>query len=177
MNFWVLNGLGSYHEYGRLHDRVFDSPERYHRISGSPHPLSTRYNLLNSILTTPQGTHLALIHIPIDAYSHFVQPILQLLLESHSQETEDEITKPSKPWASIFPFVNISISPNECSVVCPRDQAVELFTPILKGLEPSLAKSVSISEDDYSVIMIGGEGLEAGQRVLDLTTPLALAGM
>ncbi|GAB7364232.1 hypothetical protein MBLNU230_g4780t2 [Neophaeotheca triangularis] len=124
------------------------------------------------------GTHLALIHIPLEAYSHFMQPILQLLLQSHTQETDEgEVSKPAKPWASLFPFVNISVSPHECSVVCPRDRAEELFAPLLKGLEPSLAKRVSISPNDYSVIMIGGEGLEAGQRVLDLTTPLALAGI
>lgn len=44
-------------------------------------------------------------------------------------------------------------------------------------LSPLAKKSVSISKDDYSVIIIGGEGLEAGQRVLDLTGPLALAGI
>jgi hypothetical protein len=40
-----------------------------------------------------------------------------------------------------------------------------------------MKKSVTISKEDYSVIVIGGEGLEAGQRVLDLTGPLALAGI
>lgn len=44
-------------------------------------------------------------------------------------------------------------------------------------LSPLAKKSVSISKEDYSVIIIGGEGLEAGQRVLDLTGPLALAGI
>ena len=75
------------------------------------------------------------------------------------------------------PFVNVSITPNECSIVCPRKEAEELFEPVVHGLSASLQNSVSISEEDYSVIVIGGEGLEAGQRVLDLTSPLAMAGI
>ena len=44
-------------------------------------------------------------------------------------------------------------------------------------LDPQLRKSMSISVEDYSAIVIGGEGLEAGKRVLDLTSPLAIAGI
>ena len=62
-------------------------------------------------------------------------------------------------------------------MVCPRQLAEQLFRPVLDGLDPSLRKTASISKEDYSVIVIGGEGLEAGQRVLDLTSPLALAGI
>ena len=40
--------------------------------------------------------------------------------------------------------------------------------------EPSRA---TISSEDFVVISVRGEGLEAGQRVLELTSPLALAGM
>jgi len=35
----------------------------------------------------------------------------------------------------------------------------------------------TISSEDFVVISVEGEGLDAGQRVLELTTPLALAGM
>ena len=75
------------------------------------------------------------------------------------------------------PFVNVSVTNTECSIACPRQQAEELFGPIRDMLSPLAKKSVSISKEDYSVIIIGGEGLEAGQRVLDLTGPLALAGI
>jgi cellobiose dehydrogenase (acceptor) len=44
-------------------------------------------------------------------------------------------------------------------------------------LRSDLPETASISTEDYSAIHIGGEGLEAGQRVLDLTSPLALAGI
>lgn len=35
----------------------------------------------------------------------------------------------------------------------------------------------TISVDDFVVVSVEGEGLQAGQRVLELTTPLALAGV
>ncbi len=35
----------------------------------------------------------------------------------------------------------------------------------------------TISSETFVVISVEGEGLEAGKRVLELTTPLALAGM
>lgn len=75
------------------------------------------------------------------------------------------------------PFVNVSITANECSVVCPRHQAEQIFAPAIESLSPAMRKSVSISSENYSVIVIGGEGLEAGERVLDLTSPLAMAGI
>jgi hypothetical protein len=85
--------------------------------------------------------------------------------------------EPRRPWQYWHPFVNVSVTPNECSVVCPPQEAEHLFLPCLELLEPTLRRMVSISIEDYSVVVIGGEGLEAGQRVLDLTTPLAMAGI
>ena len=41
-------------------------------------------------------------------------------------------------------------------------------------VEPGCA---TISSEDFVVISVRGEGLEAGQRVLEVTSPLALAGM
>lgn len=73
--------------------------------------------------------------------------------------------------------MNVSVTPNECSIVCPRNEADTLFAPLVACLNPALSTAVSISDEDYSVIIIGGEGLEAGQRVLDLTSPLAMAGV
>lgn len=61
--------------------------------------------------------------------------------------------------------------------MCPREEAEALFQPLIASLSADLQKHVSISTEDYSAITIGGEGLEAGQRVLDLTSPLALAGI
>jgi hypothetical protein len=52
------------------------------------------------------------------------------------------------------------------------------FKPLVaqfNNLQP--AEVVQISPEDFSVIQVDGQGLEAGQRVLELTSPLALAGM
>lgn len=106
-----------------------------------------------------------------------MQPLSQLLLHNRRLDEEGNPFQPSRPWQYWHPFVNVSFTPNECSVVCPRAEACELFLPVLGLLDPCLRKQVSISDEDFSVIMIGGEGLEAGQRVLDLTSPLAMAGI
>jgi hypothetical protein len=119
----------------------------------------------------------ALIHIPLSAYAYFIQPISHLLLHNERVDDEGQLIETYRPWTFWHPFVNISITTNECSIVCPRDLAEDLFAPIIAGLSSAIRKDINISKDDYSVIGIGGEGLEAGQRVLDLTGPLALAGM
>jgi cellobiose dehydrogenase (acceptor) len=62
-------------------------------------------------------------------------------------------------------------------VLCPRESAQALFAPSIAQLSSDLPQVASISTEDYSAIHIGGEGLDAGQRVLDLTSPLALAGI
>lgn len=61
--------------------------------------------------------------------------------------------------------------------MCPRHLVDELFVPLIEQLDQKAQKQISISQENFLVIQIGGEGMEAGQRVLDLTAPLALAGM
>ena len=124
-----------------------------------------------------QDTHLALIHISLETYPFFIQPILSLLLHNDRIAEDGNAFEPARPWQFWYPFTNVSITPNECSVVCPRHQAEALFIPVMNKLDANARKRISISADDYSAIMIGGEGLEAGKRVLDLTSPLALAGI
>jgi len=129
----------------------------------------------------PQDTQLALIHIPLSLYGSFLQPILKLLLPTEElSEASSQIQKPRssrRSWAYHHPFVNISVTPIECSVACSRSLAQELFVPARDALEPSVRNLVSITEDDYIVMQVDGEGLDAGQRVLELTSPLAMAGM
>lgn len=122
-----------------------------------------------------QETRLALIHIPLEAYPLFLQPILQLLVHNTRINDEGIPIEPSRPWMYWHPFVNVSITEQECSIVCPREEASNLFGPVMKRLSAKVLNSVSISTEDYSVILISGEGLDAGQRVLDLTCPLAMA--
>ena len=59
--------------------------------------------------------------------------------------------------------------------MCSKTLAEQFLLPsIEKLLGPARGM---ISSDDYVAISVVGEGLDAGQRVLELSTPLAMAGM
>lgn len=137
-------------------------------------------------MITFKDTQLALIHIPLHLYSSFLQTILQLLLPNESRSNGatsngngigNGAVRPPKGWPYEHPFVNISITPIECSVVCSRTLARELFIPALEALNTTAKNQVSITPEDFVVMQVDGEGLDAGQRVLELTSPLAMAGM
>ena len=77
--------------------------------------------------------------------------------------------------------MNVSVTSIECSIVCRKDVAEDLFRPVISvAVSSPVADSdhdASISTEDFVVISVEGAGMEAGQRVLELTSPLALAGM
>ena len=126
-----------------------------------------------------QRTQLSLIHIPLRLYSNILQPIIQLLLllDSSYEDGANPNGHQSNPWASEHNFTNISVTPVECSIVCSREIAERVFVPIINSLSSAQRDEISISDEDYVVIQVEGEGLGAGQRVLELTSPLAMAGM
>lgn len=132
-------------------------------------------------MITFKDTQLALIHIPLNLYASFLQSILQLLLPTTSRNDFNGDSRgavqPPKGWPCEHPFVNISITPIECSIVCSRHLANELFLPVLNSLDAHSQAQVHVTSDDFVVMQVDGEGLDAGQRVLELTSPLALAGM
>ena len=76
-----------------------------------------------------------------------------------------------------YPFLNVSITPTDVSIVCPRHLAESHFRSVTAQLAPPLRQSVSVSPEDYLVVAVGGAGLDAGRRVLDVTAPLAAAGV
>ncbi|KAH8434535.1 ACT domain-containing protein [Aspergillus melleus] len=127
---------------------------------------------------------LALVHIPLDLYPYFLNPILQVLfhevppLDDHGEYGDDDQADPS-PRAQPA-FLNLSITPVECSVMCPRQLANQYFAPLVERFLNTSSSSQgqpSISQDDFIAMQVYGEGLEAGQRVLELTSPLAMAGI
>lgn len=128
-----------------------------------------------------QDTHLALIHIPLRLYNNFLQAILQLLLPTATSEDSDDdssgAVQPPDVWDDEQIFINISVTPVECSIVCSRKLVNELFVPILESLDSSSTSEVHISREDFVVMQLDGEGLDADRKVLELTGPLALAGM
>ncbi|GAB1202323.1 hypothetical protein APSETT445_000935 [Aspergillus pseudonomiae] len=77
-------------------------------------------------------------------------------------------------------FLNLSITPVECSIMCPRQLANDYFAPLVERFAKDNVSNpcrLSISRDDFIAMQVYGEGLEAGQRVLELTSPLAMAGI
>jgi len=74
-------------------------------------------------------------------------------------------------------FLNISITPIECSVVCHTSWAKNVFEPAITLLPTEASKQVSISDETYIIFSVSTSGMEAGQRVMDLTAPLAMAGI
>jgi hypothetical protein len=74
-------------------------------------------------------------------------------------------------------FLNISVTPIECSIVCNSAWAKSVFEPAIQRLPADQAKTVAISKDTYAVFSVSGAGVDAGSRVADLTSPLALANI
>lgn len=147
-------------------------------------PLSYETCLLTTTIEA-QDDRLALVHIPLDLYPFFLTPILQVLFHevapvdrSHVEVlkngSKDDL-KHAQPA-----FLNFSITPVECSIMCPRQLANKYFAPMVDKFvqdHASFQSRLSISQDDFIAMQVYGEGLEAGQRVLELTSPLAMAGM
>lgn len=136
---------------------------------------------------------LVLVHIPLELYPYFFKSVLRLIYDEvspleedsdqndHSDTEEDHDEDDSVKGDDQQPaFLNVSITPVEVSVICSRRLVDKYFGPSLKDLEEldkELRSRLVISENDYVAMQVLGQGLEAGKRVLELTSPLAMAGM
>lgn len=111
-------------------------------------------------------------------YPVFLQPILQVLLPqgdcdpSNLDEAVEGLSIDNKHG-----FLNISITPVECSVVCHNNWARKVFEPVIKRLPKDASKTVTISKDSYLILSVESAAMDAGSRVMELTSPLALAGI
>lgn len=133
-------------------------------------------NCLHTSARILQDCRLSLIHIPLPLYPHFVHALLSLILPEASAKPDDANDYSSNPDSCVATdFVNISVTPVECSVVCSQLATERFFVPVINSLDPSVREDVAISPDEFVAIQVDGEGLDAGQRVLDLTSPLAQA--
>lgn len=124
-------------------------------------------------------------------YPYFFKPVLRLIFneiapldetqaedEVFLEDIEDASEKASEHKQPAF--LNLSITPVEVSVICPRRLVEIYFYPLmdqLSQLNSSLRSRVDVSENDYIAMQVLGQGLEAGKRVLELTSPLAMAGI
>ena len=113
---------------------------------------------------------LVVIHIPIELYSLFLQPVLQILFADDHDQTK------SRLWTNRHDFLNVSITPEGCSVVCTRYLAQKYFVP-MKERYTGIAEGFEMVDESYIVIQVDGQGLDAGRRVVELTSPLAMAGI
>ncbi|KAJ6022194.1 hypothetical protein N7540_007698 [Penicillium herquei] len=137
---------------------------------------------------------LVLIHIPLELYAYFFKSVLRLIYDEISSLDEDQKThedddgdfedfegdseKDSEYHQPAF--LNVSITPVEVSVICPRRLVDKYFEPSQKELDQldsQLRSRLVVSENDYIAMQVLGQGLEAGKRVLELTSPLAMAGI
>ncbi|CAK7263215.1 hypothetical protein SEPCBS119000_000383 [Sporothrix epigloea] len=127
---------------------------------------------------------LSLIHIPLQLYSSFLQPILQILLpQAHSLTGPDNASGAPEGLTAEFAhsFLNLSITPVECSIVCHPYWTNHVFAPALKAAAARLPADaiggVSIAKEAYVALCVLSGGSDAGSRVVDLSSPLALAGI
>ncbi|KAL2889536.1 hypothetical protein HOO65_020078 [Ceratocystis lukuohia] len=74
-------------------------------------------------------------------------------------------------------FLNITITPLECSIVCHHEWARNVFMPVISTLPEGRTGQVTISKDTYMVLSVISAGMDAASRVMELTSPLALAGI
>ncbi|KAI7922520.1 hypothetical protein M0657_003799 [Pyricularia oryzae] len=160
---------------------------------------SARYSYLNHSFSKSRMNaqvsfldgELSLIHIPLNLYPTLLQPILQILLPQKESilQPEDEqgngspvASNSSRSWSQLGPhdqrpFLNVSITPIECSVVCQTTWATSVFEPALQKLQQAARGKVSISKESYVALCVISAGMDAGSRVVDLSSPLALAGI
>ena len=125
-----------------------------------------------------QDDCLALIHIPLDLYPFYMRAILQLLFHGVPPLEDQLQARPELPATFRPGFMNVSITPVECSVICARALVDRYFSPLLEAQRGiPFASRVKISSEDYIVMQVEGQGLDAGQRVLELTSPLSMAGV
>ncbi|KNG90214.1 hypothetical protein ANOM_002018 [Aspergillus nomiae NRRL 13137] len=121
---------------------------------------------------------LALVHIPLDLYPYFLNPILQVLFHEvppiSGNHADFQNGGPDGGHKRAQPaFLNLSITPVECSIMCPRQLANDYFAPLVERFAKDNVSNpcrLSISRDDFIAMQVYGEGLEAGQRVLELTS-------
>jgi len=131
-----------------------------------------------------------LVHIPLDLYPFFFKAVLSLIFDEVNaldEEKEESIilddVEDASEQGSDYKqpaFLNVSITPVEVSVICPRRLIQKYFQPLmdqLSQLNASLRSRLDVSDNDYMAMQVLGQGLEAGKRVLELTSPLAMAGI
>ncbi|KAG6050100.1 hypothetical protein E4U17_006589 [Claviceps sp. LM77 group G4] len=137
---------------------------------------------MSANITFLEGTY-RLIHIPLDLYATFLQPILRVLIP-HAQSLQlDDQTPLDVRFEGLsseyqHAFMNISVTRFECSLVCHTSWAEHVFEPVIRTLPPEQAQAIWSHAESYIVLSVASAAeLDAPTRVLELTSPLAAAGI
>lgn len=122
-----------------------------------------------------------MIHIPLEYYALCLKPLIQTLFP-RQEEPKDGDSDIAADLSSLSTteqdiFTNISITPVECSVVCKTDLADRFYRPFIAQLPEILKNKVNISKDVFKICQINAQTMESGQRVIQVTAPLAAAGI
>ncbi|KAJ2905287.1 hypothetical protein MKZ38_005800 [Zalerion maritima] len=138
---------------------------------------------MNAQISFLDGTY-KLIHISRDLYPSFLQPILRVLLpQTQSLNFSDPNTAPETgnldglTAEHQHSFLNISLTPLECSVVVHSSWSASVFEPLIPRLSRHDQRNANVSKDEYLVLSVISAGMDAGERVMELTSPLAMAGI
>lgn len=124
---------------------------------------------------------MSLIHFPRDLYSSWLQPVLKTLLPQTQTTTSDrkwpDHALPGLDKEHQHAFLNVSVTPLECSVVCHTDWATSVFQPAIDALPKDRRKDVFISSESYNALSVISGDVDIVGRIMELTSPLALAGI
>ncbi|EHK26015.1 uncharacterized protein TRIVIDRAFT_35177 [Trichoderma virens Gv29-8] len=135
---------------------------------------------MNAQVSFLEGTY-TLIHIPLDLYPTLLQPLLRILLpQTQSLNFSRDSREYELEGLTVdyqHGFLNISITPIECSVVCHSSWAKNVFEPALNALPKPLKNAVKVYKDTYMILAVTSAGLDPGGRVMELSSPLAFAGI
>jgi hypothetical protein len=132
------------------------------------------------LLTTQPG-QVSLVHFPRDLYASWLQPVLRTLLPQ-TQTVGSGLQWPDHALEGLskenqHTFLNVSVTPLECSVVCHSAWADQVFRPAIEALPPDRRRDVFISRETYNALSVISGDVDIVGRIMELTSPLALAGI
>ena len=135
-----------------------------------------------TIFTYLQEGSYRLIHIPRSLFPSFLQPIIRVLLPQTKSLNLNDQHGPLEA-ASLeglnsdqqHSFLNVSITPLESSIVVHNSWCSAVFEPVVSRLSRHDQRKINVSKDSYLVLSVISAGMDAGERVMELTSPLAMA--
>jgi hypothetical protein len=111
-----------------------------------------------------QKDQFSLIHIPLRLYTALLQPILRVLC--HPSKFEDIVEGVIKDGK--HGFLNISVTPIECSIVRHTTWVQNVFAPVIARLPKESSEQVQIPIDSGLIFPFTSSVLVCGREQLPL---------